>query len=89
LKEHACGCAGCYTALHALELYAQAFDSVGKLDQLEGFASLFGPRFYGLPVNTEHVVLRRSSWTVPASLPAGESVIVPLDAGQELAWKML
>ncbi len=89
LKEHACGCAGCYTALHALELYAQAFDSVGKLEQLEGFASLFGPRFYGLPVNTDHVVLERSSWTVPASLPAGESVIVPLDAGQELAWKML
>lgn len=89
LKEHACGCAGCYTALHALELYAQAFDSVGKLDKLEGFASLFGPQFYGLPVNQGHVVLQRKAWVIPATIPAADTVIVPLDAGQELAWQMV
>ncbi len=89
LKEHACGCAGCYTALHALELYAQAFESVGKLDMLEGFASLFGPQFYNLPVNQEHVVLQRKPWVIPATIPAADTVIVPLDAGQELAWQMV
>ncbi|MBI3228985.1 MAG: dihydroorotase, partial [Burkholderiales bacterium] len=88
-KEHACGCAGCYTALHALELYAQAFEQAGALDKLEGFASLFGPQFYGLPINTDHVVLERKAWTIPASVTAADSVVVPLDAGQELAWQMV
>lgn len=89
LKEHACGCAGCYTALHALELYALAFEQAGALDKLEGFASLHGPAFYGLPVNTEQVVLQREEWIIPASLPAAGGEIVPLSGGQSLPWKML
>ena len=67
LKEHASGCAGCYTALSALELYAEAFDSVGALGQLEGFASFHGPDFYGLPRNSGSVTLKRQAWTVPES----------------------
>ncbi|RPH45334.1 MAG: dihydroorotase [Burkholderiales bacterium] len=88
LKEHACGCAGCYTAPHALELYAAAFESVGALDRLEGFASLHGPDFYGLPRNTARVTLRRESWTVPEALPFGDDSIVPLAAGEALAWRL-
>ncbi len=88
LKEHASGCAGCYTALSALELYAQAFDSVNALDKLEGFASLHGPDFYGLPRNTERVVLKRQAWTLPASLPLGEASIKPLCGGETLAWQL-
>jgi dihydroorotase len=88
LKEHASGCAGCYTALSALELYAQAFDSVNALDKLEGFASLHGPNFYGLPRNTERVVLKRQAWTLPESLPLGEASIKPLCGGETLAWQL-
>lgn len=87
LKEHACGCAGCYTALHALELYAQAFDQAGALDQLEAFASFNGPAFYDLPRNTGHVTLERREWTLPAELPFGETTIVPLNAGETIGWK--
>jgi dihydroorotase len=64
-KESACGCAGCYTALHAMELYATAFEQAGALDKLEAFASLNGPAFYGLPVNEGTVTLKRESWTIP------------------------
>ncbi|MFN6059704.1 MAG: dihydroorotase [Burkholderiales bacterium] len=88
LKEHASGCAGCYTALSALELYAQAFDSVNALDKLEGFASLHGPDFYGLPRNTERVVLKRQAWTLPESLPLGQASIKPLCGGETLAWQL-
>ena len=88
LKEHASGCAGCYTALSALELYAQAFDSVNALDKLEGFASLHGPDFYGLPRNTERVVLKRQAWTLPETLPLGEASIKPLCGGETLAWQL-
>jgi dihydroorotase len=88
LKEHACGCAGCYTAPHALELYAAAFDSVGALDRLEGFASLHGADFYRLPRNTARVTLRRETWTVPESLPFGDDAIVPLAAGEQLGWRL-
>jgi dihydroorotase len=88
LKEHASGCAGCYTALSALELYAQAFDSVNALDKLEGFASFHGPDFYGLPRNTERVVLKRQAWTLPESLPLGEASIKPLCGGETLAWQL-
>jgi dihydroorotase len=88
LKEHACGCAGCYTALHAMELYAEAFDRAGALDKLEGFASLHGPQFYGLPVNEGQVTLERQEWTVPEELPMGETSVVPLDAGGKLGWRM-
>lgn len=86
LKEHACGCAGCYTALHAMELYAQAFDDAGALDKLEAFASFYGPDFYGLPRNTGTITLRRESWTVPDELPMGATSVVPLDAGTSLRW---
>lgn len=88
LKEHACGCAGCYTALHAMALYAQAFEQAGVLDRLEAFASINGPAFYGLPCNTGTITLWREPWTVPAELPFGDSVIVPLNGGETLAWKV-
>ena len=87
LKEHACGCAGCYTALHAMELYAQAFEEAGALDKLEAFASFHGPDFYRLPRNQGSITLHRQDWTVPEELPMGESSVVPLDAGQSLHWK--
>ncbi len=89
LKEHACGCAGCYTALHALELYTQAFDQAGALDKLEGFASLNGPAFYGLPRNQDSVTLRRESWTIPAELPMGDATVVPLNGGETIHWKLV
>ena len=88
LKEHACGCAGCYTALHALEMYAQAFDAAGALAKLEAFASCNGPAFYGLPRNTGSVTLKRESWTLPAELPFGDTSLVPLNAGETIGWKL-
>jgi dihydroorotase len=89
LKEHDCGCAGCYTALHAMELYAQAFEEAGALDKLEGFACFYGADFYGLPRNTDRVSLQRTPWTVPAELIMADATLVPLDAGQSLQWKMV
>ena len=89
LKEHDCGCAGCYTALHAMELYAQAFEEAGALDKLEGFASFYGADFYGLPRNTDRVSLQRTPWTVPAELTMADATLVPLDAGQSLQWKLV
>ena len=88
LKEHSCGCAGCYTALHAMELYAQAFEEAGALDKLEGFASFFGPDFYKLPRNKDHITLQRQDWIVPEELVMQNVTIVPLDAGATLAWKL-
>src|SRR5690554_1350939 len=88
LKEHACGCAGCYTALHAMELYATAFDRAGRLDRLEAFASLNGPAFYGLEPNTGTLTLERASYTIPDTLPMGEDTLVPLAAGETLEWRM-
>jgi dihydroorotase len=88
LKEHAAGCAGCYTAPHAMELYAAAFEMAGKLDKLEGFASFYGPDFYKLPKNTKKVVLRRESWQIPDSLPFPGDAIVPLAAGEQLNWRL-
>jgi dihydroorotase len=89
LKEHASGCAGCYTALSALELYAEAFDIVDKLNKLEGFASFYGADFYGLPRNTGTVTLRRDSWTLPEALPFGEASLKPLRGGEALAWRLV
>ena len=89
LKEHASGCAGCYTALHALELYAQAFDAAGRLDRLEGFASFHGADFYGLPRNAGTVMLQRQDWTVPETLPFGEAELKPLAGGETLAWRLV
>jgi len=88
LKEHAVGCAGCYTAPHALELYAAAFEMAGALERLEGFASRHGPAFYGLPVNSATVTLRRDPWTIPQSLPFPGDAIVPLAAGETLQWRL-
>jgi dihydroorotase len=88
LKEHASGCAGCYTALSALELYAEAFDSVGALGQLEGFASVHGPAFYGLPRNQGSVTLTRKTWTLPESVSFGEASLKPLRGGEELHWQL-
>jgi dihydroorotase len=89
LKEHASGCAGCYTAHAAMELYAQAFDGAGALDKLEGFASFFGADFYGLPRNSGSITLRRESWTAPESFAFGEAALKPLAAGEPLAWRMV
>lgn len=89
VKEHACGCAGCYTALHAMELYAQAFDDAGALSQLEAFASFNGPDFYKLPRNIDLITLRREPWTIPSELPLGEATIVPLNAGETIQWKFI
>jgi dihydroorotase len=88
-KESACGCAGAYTAPAAIELYATAFEQAGALGRLEGFASHFGPDFYGLPRNGDTITLVREEWTLPDSLPyAGSQRIVPLKAGEALAWKL-
>ncbi|CAN5157721.1 dihydroorotase [soil metagenome] len=89
LKEHACGCAGCYTALHAMEMYAQAFDQADALPKLEAFASFNGPAFYGLPRNVGTVTLKREAWTLPSELPLGDTTIVPLNGGESIEWKMI
>jgi dihydroorotase len=88
LKEHASGCAGCYTAHAALEMYAEAFDSVGKLDQLEAFASFNGADFYGLPRNTGTITLKRELWTPPESFQFGEAELKPLRSGEALPWRV-
>ncbi len=87
-KEACCGAAGCYSALHALELYTEAFDAAGALDKLEGFASFFGADFYGLPRNRGSITLKREPWTVPELLPFPEAGLVPLKAGEMLHWKL-
>jgi dihydroorotase len=87
-KEAACGCAGCYSAFNALGLYAEAFESVGKLDKLEGFASFFGPDFYLMPRNTQKVTLVKQAQNIPAELPLGDDTIVPLRAGETIAWTL-
>ncbi|MBK6629879.1 MAG: dihydroorotase [Betaproteobacteria bacterium] len=87
-KEATCGCAGCYTALSALELYAEAFEAAGALDRLEAFASFHGADYYGLPRNTSAITLEKASWRVPDSLPFGDDVLVPLRAGETLEWKL-
>lgn len=88
LKEHATGCAGCYTALSALELYAEAFEAAGALDKLEAFASFHGPAFYGLPRNSGTVTLRKEPWTLPETLPFGDTELKPLRGGETLSWKL-
>ena len=88
LKEHASGCAGCYTALSALELYAEAFDAAGALPRLEGFASHHGADFYGLPRNTSSVTLHREAWTLPETVAFGETTLKPLRGGEPLAWRL-
>ncbi|RTL29519.1 MAG: dihydroorotase [Burkholderiales bacterium] len=89
LKEHASGCAGCYTAPCAIELYAEAFEAAGALDKLEAFASFYGADYYGLPRNTDKITLKREDWVVPETLPFGETVIKPLRGGETLHWRMV
>jgi dihydroorotase len=88
-KEAACGCAGIYTAHAAIELYAAAFEEAGALDKLEGFASRFGAQFYGLPLNQDTITLAREEWTVPEEIALGGEALVPLRAGETIAWKLL
>jgi dihydroorotase len=88
LKEAACGCAGCYTAHAAIELYAQAFESADALDKLEAFASFHGPDFYGLPRNKSKITLLRHPWTPPPRYAFGDDEITPLGAGEELGWRL-
>jgi dihydroorotase len=88
-KENACGCAGVYTAHAGIELYAEAFEQVGKLDQLEAFASFHGPDFYRLSRNTLRLVLERTAWTVPGAYPLAESNCVPMRAGKSIAWSIV
>ena len=89
LKEHATGCAGCYTAHAAMELYAEAFDTAGALDKLEAFASFNGADFYGLPRNAGSITLVKESWTPPVSFAFGEAELKPLRSGESLAWKFV
>ncbi len=88
-KEIACGCAGCYTAYAAIELYAEAFEQRQALDKLEGFASHFGADFYGLPRNQDSITLVREPWTVPDSFAFAEQELIPLRAGETLNWRVL
>ncbi|MDD5612139.1 MAG: dihydroorotase [Gallionella sp.] len=88
-KENACGCAGCYSAHAAIELYAEAFDAAGALDKLEGFASHHGADYYRLPRNTDTITLRREAWHMPHSVEFGGSQLVPLRAGETMKWKMV
>ena len=88
-KESACGCAGIYTAHAAIELYAGVFEAAGRLENLEGFASVNGPRFYGLPVNTTRITLEQTPWRVPALLPYADNALVPYAAGEDLDWKLV
>ncbi|MFV0601032.1 MAG: dihydroorotase [Brachymonas sp.] len=89
LKEHATGCAGCYSAPAALELYAEAFEAAQALDKLEAFASHYGPDFYGLPRNTAKVTLQRQPWVLPEHYAWGEAQVKPLRAGETLSWKLV
>ena len=88
-KETSCGCAGCYSAHAALELYAEVFEDQGALDRLEAFASFHGADFYRLPRNGDTVTLRREAWTVPAEYAFGEQTLVPLRAGETLRWRVI
>ena len=88
LKEHATGCAGCYTSHAAMELYAEAFDSAGALEKLEAFASFNGADFYGLPRNKGTITLTKESWTPPESFVFGEAELKPLRSGEALAWRL-
>jgi dihydroorotase len=87
-KESACGCAGCFSAFAAIELYAEIFEDLGALDKLEGFASHFGPDFYNLPRNTDTITLNRQDWTVPSEMAFAGDVIVPIKAGEVIRWQV-
>jgi dihydroorotase len=93
-KENACGCAGMFSAHAGIELYAEVFDAVGRLDKLEGFASDFGADFYGLPRNADRIRLRRRAWSPPANYPfpkdgGSDARLVPMRAGESIAWELV
>jgi dihydroorotase len=88
-KEHACGCAGVYTAHAALELYAEVFSRAGAIERLEGFASCHGPDFYGLARNSGTVTLESTDWSPPATYPYGDDELVPFRAGEAISWRMV
>ncbi len=88
-KENACGCAGCFTAHAAIELYAEVFDSLNAMDKLEAFASFYGPDFYGLQRNSDHIILRKQAWTVPNSYDLGGESLIPLKAGETVQWSVV
>ena len=87
-KENACGCAGSYTAHAAIELYAEVFEQENALDKLEGFASFNGPDFYKLPRHTDTITLVKEAWDVPATMPFGDNVVVPVRGGEQIAWQV-
>ncbi len=88
-KESSCGCAGIYSAHNAIELYASIFDDLGKLDQLEAFASHNGADFYGMERNSKRMMLEKTDWTIPASLPFADTKIIPFMAGETCHWKSM
>jgi dihydroorotase len=88
-KESACGCAGIYSAHAAIELYAEAFEQVGALDKLEGFASHYGADYYGLPRNSDTITLKKEAWEVPAEYPFGNEVVIPFRAREKIGWKLI
>jgi dihydroorotase len=88
-KESSCGCAGSYTAHAAIELYAEVFDQANALDKLEGFASLHGPIFYGLPINTDKITLQKQPWPVPATMAFGKEQVVPIRANELINWQVV
>jgi len=88
-KESSCGCAGIFSAHAAIELYAEAFDRVGKIEKLEGFASFFGADFYGLQRNQEKITLGKDTWRIPESYNFSGSHVVPFFAGEDLSWRLL
>ena len=88
-KETSCGCAGCYTAFAAIELYAHVFEKMNALDKLEGFASHFGPDFYGLPRHSDTITLTKKDWQIPNEIAAANEVITPLMAGETLGWQVI
>jgi dihydroorotase len=88
-KEATCGCAGVYTAHAGIELYAEIFGAYNGLDRLEGFASIFGPNFYGLPRNQDKITLAKETWSVPAELPFHRDTLVPFRSGGTVGWRML
>jgi len=88
-KENDCGCAGCFTAHAAIELYAEIFEELGILDKLEAFSSFNGPDFYGLPPNMDTITLRKENWTVPIEYPLGHESIVPLNSGATMRWQVI
>ncbi len=88
-KESACGCAGIYTALHAMELYTEAFDNANALDKLEGFASFYGANFYGLERNTKTITMKKEKWQVPESIALGDKTVIPLRANEFCEWRLV